>query len=407
MMMKKTQLFLCLALSSATSFPALCSASDEIQRILSSETSVSEKRHAYAVTDTQTGATLTRNPLSRSNPYLSRLEEEFMRGCDSPMRPSSPLPIEYDFLEVGELARPGRGVIMPPENRDLLTSAVSVAAHTAPTLREEMLAAIQRYFEEHNPFLVQEERHTNSWQTLEDSLKEQQKTKFKLIGYGSLLDSASSQEFPQRGKPILAFGVRRFFGFLPEKPENSPLGMPDESQEKALLRLTVEYTGSYADKINGLLLTVNLGDEFEALRQREAGYDLIKVPVVRFDPNNSKKMRIKEAYILALSKDTLQETTEAKPKHWPYVNDPYTPHLSYLYVCLRGAMKLSQDAPKFAHFLSLFLESTYVKNDEDKTNLRNWILSEYSKNTPGNITPRSHLQQLKKEWKIKKVASQQ
>jgi hypothetical protein len=405
MMMKIPQLFLFVSLSTVTTLPGQCSATDEIKDILGAGTAVLRNNDASAVPDSLRGEKLKRNPLSSSNPHLSVLEEEFMRGTDSPMRPSSPLPFSYDFLEVGPLARPGKGVVLPPEERDLLASAVSVAAHVAPTLREEMIQAIQKHFKEHTPFSDQEERHTDSWQTLEDSLTQKGKTKFKLIGYGSLLDPASSQEFSKRGKSILAFGVRRFFGFLPEKPENSPLGMPDKSEENALLRLTVEYTGSYEDKINGVLLTVNLGDEFEALRKREAGYDLIKVPVVRFDPKNSKKMRLKEAYILALGKEVSQDKDDARPKHWPYVSDPYRPHLSYLYVCLRGAMKLSLDAPKFIHFLSLFLDSTYVKNDEESIDLRNWIISEYSRKIPGNVTPRTHYCQLKKQWQMKKLTS--
>ena len=213
------------------------------------------------------------------------------------------------------------------------------------------------------------ERHTDNWSTLEKKLHLQGKESFHLIGFGSLLDPRSSRDFPTRKNPAIAFGVRRFFGFTPSSPERSSLGIPEAPYHHEQLRLSTRITKKESDLTNGVLLEIHLGKEMDALKKREKGYDLVKVPIIKITKNNRLSgeilYEIDEAYILAEPEKNALSRDIQTPKK------PLSPHISYLYICLRGAQILSEQISKDTCFTQLFLETTFL--EDGKTSLTEWI----------------------------------
>jgi hypothetical protein len=313
-------------------------------------------------------------------------ESESLSGLSSPLRPASPFALESEYLEVGTLARPGAGTLVSEDNYHVISSAVMMAAYMTPDMGSNTFESIKSFCKKHYTFPAQEERYEGDWSDLEQSLREVGKKSFKLIGYGSLIDPESSTEFSIKGDPVLAFGVRRDTSFFPPCPELSPLGMPPSPYEKDLLRFAVKYTGDYENAINGRLVEINLGQEFEDLRVRERGYDLIKVPVVRFESKEKFKMHLEDAYILAQSQG---DKENVRPLD-------FSPHMAYLYVCLRGAMHLSKSMPRSTHALSFFLLTTHVGDKK----LGDWLRARSLEGGSGdNISPRAYFQQIKQYQK--------
>lgn len=323
-------------------------------------------------------------PLRRVRSCIS-FESGCLSGVSSPLRPASPFSLERQYLEVGSLARPGAGTSVSEDQYHVISSAVKMAAYMTPEMGSNTFESIKRFCKRHYKFPEDEERHEGDWSTLENSLMFEQKKSFKLIAYGSLIDPESSTEFSTKGDPVLAFGVKRDTSFLPPSPETSPLGIPPSPYEKDLLRFAVDYTGDYDNAINGLLLEVKIGEEFDALRVRERGYDLIKVPVVRFESKEGFKMYLEEAYILAHSVGNKENKMTYNPKE-------FSPHMAYLYICLRGAMNLSKRMPKSTHALSVFLSTTYVGDKR----LGDWLRERPLEGSNDiDLSPRAYFQKIR------------
>tara|TARA_A100000171_G_scaffold52398_1_gene70568 strand:- start:2201 stop:3166 length:966 start_codon:yes stop_codon:yes gene_type:complete len=267
--------------------------------------------------------------------------------------------------------RPGAGKTFGKQARWKLLTEIQNLIHrfSSPCCRS--LKKLQQNLLQSDSFLSLE-RHTGNWESLEKKLKKEGEKSFYLLGFGSLLDPNSSSEFQTRREPAVAFGVKRFFGFNPRSPEKSPLGMPEAPHSHEQLRLTTRFTKDMKDMTNGVLFEINLETEMDSFRSREKGYDLVKVPILKIvkdEKTYEEIYELDEAYILA-EPEGASPASEA-PLH------TLSPHISYLYVCLRGARILSEQFSDNLSFLNLFIETTYLS--DEKTPISAWVRYEIEK----------------------------
>lgn len=258
--------------------------------------------------------------------------------------------------------RPGAGRVLSTESRNKILHSIRevIESSTSSTCFSEEL------FENFDISSFQFERYTGNWEVLEEELRLEGKKTLLVLGFGSLLDSRLSRKFHNRQEPALAFGVRRFFGFKHPSPEKSSLGIPEQPYDKEQLRLTTRLTMDSSDITNGVLLQIDLDKEMEDFRDREKGYDLVKVPIIKIKKTKEgiPYYELSEAYIL----------TEPEEDEYEKRNDSlhsFSPHMSYLYVCLRGARDVSQEWLKDKCFLDLFIKTTYLS--DEKTPVEDWV----------------------------------
>lgn len=180
------------------------------------------------------------------------------------------------------------------------------------------------------------------WTELETDLRARNGT-FQLIGYGSLLNTASarrnlSETEVAASRPVATMGVQRVFEYvMPEASLRAQSPTDDPTQRAAL---NVRSTGSPCDVMNGRLFTLTVGD-LVALRPREFGYDLIPVPYVDWE---SQATSSQYAYVLSCSRTDFEGRR--------LLEAGLRPHPTYLTVCEDGARSIS---PKF---LSVFRSTT-------------------------------------------------
>ncbi|MBA4118415.1 MAG: hypothetical protein C0514_05950 [Candidatus Puniceispirillum sp.] len=345
-----------------------------------------------------------RSPLSRSREILSPrtwegvdLRSSQGSPCPSPLRPCSPNPVFEEYGQVGDAARPGAGVEITQEAHNLIEAALIMAAYYAPPIDAENIERVRQFCQRHAPFPEEEERYSGDWTDLEERLRIEGKTHLPLIAYGSLMDDLSSGEFAVHGPTVWAFGAVRSFDFIPPSPETSPFGMPHKTREGEILRLLATYTGSYDNHFNGRLMYIALGEELNALRTREKGYDLVRLPAVRFGGEGRRvTMHLEHAYVLMRpleENDAPLKTLEVHPNKKYGVTSPalkLLPHDLYLYGCMRGAKSLNQ--PRMAHGLSHFLNTTYVETQS----LQSWLKERASLAASRTlVSPRKYFHALK------------
>lgn len=267
--------------------------------------------------------------------------------------------------------RPGAGRVLSSESRNKILHSIRevIESSTSSTCFSQEL------LESFDISSFQFKRYTGNWGNLENELRGKGEKTLLILGFGSLLDSNLSNEFHNRQEPALAFGVRRFFGFKPPSPEKSTLGMPEQPYDKEQLRLTTRLTKSPSDITNGVLLQIDLDTEMEDFREREKGYDLVKVPILKIKntKEGSAYFEISEAFIL----------TEPEEEDFDKENNSlhtFSPHMSYLYVCLRGARSVSETWLKDKCFLDLFIKTTYLS--DEKTPVEDWVYDVIDSNQP-------------------------
>jgi hypothetical protein len=158
-------------------------------------------------------------------------------------------------------------------------------------------------------------------------LKEQGSTEF--IVYGTLINKMSASRTLNQSEDrssVHAFGVRRVFNFVLEEQnyvENGGLyRRSDFENHKATLN--VQETGEKQDIVNGVLMKVT-EEGFDALAEREAGYDIIPVDYALID----EPEKISNAYMF-IARDTSAEIGYR-------VKDDVLPNESALETCLAGA----------------------------------------------------------------------
>lgn len=259
---------------------------------------------------------------------------------------------------------PGAGQVLRNQSRIKLLKEICRALQEPLKVRLSPLTAYQNRLKK--TLCLPAQRHSGNWSSLEQTLLSRGQKSFYLLGFGSLLDPAFSQEFASREGLAVAFGVKRFFGFNPQRPETSPLGLPEAPNHHEVLRLTTRLTQNPQDMTNGVLLKINLGKEMEALRTREAGYDLVKVPILKLSQNLSQNHPIEaldEAYILVEPPHPHKQERDLLPL--------LAPHIAYLYICLRGAKTPLENTSEDLSFLKLFIETTYLS--DAKTPISYWV----------------------------------
>ena len=198
------------------------------------------------------------------------------------------------------------------------------------------------------------------WDNLESKLKEKNRSGFLMVGYGSLINTASAAHTLDNKTlstylPVIAFGARRLFNY--EMPANIDRYEPPREPD-ARAALNVIFTGKPEDIVNGVLIEVPLA-EIPAMRKREIAYDL--VPVVCLKWNEFEKPPF-DAYILRCPNRMW------KGKY--YTSNEITPHHHYYSVCREGAGKIDDN------FLRLWLATTFLA--DGVTPVAKWEVDAFS-----------------------------
>ncbi len=167
----------------------------------------------------------------------------------------------------------------------------------------------------------------------------------RIIAYGSLMNRASAARTIREldgcePTPALAFGAKRVYEYkMPESLLKRYGGAPPPEHSAAL---NVARTGRISDFFNGVLLRIPV-ESIPALREREAGYDLVELPCL---PCMTSSREPTLAYALS------------SPAEAGWTFRSILPHLDYHDVCYRGAAAWS---PQFGE---CFLDTSYTAHGE-------------------------------------------
>lgn len=189
--------------------------------------------------------------------------------------------------------------------------------------------------------------HIFPWDGLKDQLQIASQTHLPLVGYGSLLSSASaartiSGAAPADARPcVLGFGVRRLFNY--EMPASLLTRYGTALDSPARAALNVQVTHDIHDAVNGVLVQVSASD-LPALRERERGYDLVPIVCVPWESAVAAEPFV--AYVLATPDEQLLN------RRWTRTD--IEPHAAYLRLCCDAARAVSDE------FLNFFFATTFL-----------------------------------------------
>lgn len=172
-----------------------------------------------------------------------------------------------------------------------------------------------------------------------------------LLGYGSLLNPESARRTipstPVNGHPpAVGFGLRRVFNYRMPDSVVECYGIGIGSKERAALNC--EVSGSNDSIFNARVLTVPFSD-LEALRVRERGYDLVRVPMLSWPLRGAGQV----SYGFALCAPCPLEGEASE-----FVDDSLLPHQQYSKLCYEGSTIVGES------FGELFLQSCYLSDRE-------------------------------------------
>ncbi len=175
-----------------------------------------------------------------------------------------------------------------------------------------------------------------------------------LVGYGSLLNTASAArtirqtDAPDR-LPVLVSGCRRIFNYRMSASVDTRFGTPSQPRERAALNVLC--SGRAEDVINGILIKVSLED-LPALRLRERGYDLLPVSCCPWPGSGMAEPPNQPTTEPTATEPTATEPTATEPTATePTASEPIPNGLD---VSTRPADVLSADV------LSAYVLSAYV-----------------------------------------------
>lgn len=182
------------------------------------------------------------------------------------------------------------------------------------------------------------------WDKLEGDLDHKGLSGISIVGYGSLVNTASAAQTLRdesliTRQPVIAFGARRLFNY--DMPLNTGRYAPPV-EPLARAALNTRITGSEHDVVNGILINVTSTD-IPAIRRREVGYDLFPITCLRWNELENPPFL---AYILSCP----DEPREGKC----HTSDKISPHREYYSLCRKGACEIDKD------FLRLWLATTYL-----------------------------------------------
>lgn len=180
------------------------------------------------------------------------------------------------------------------------------------------------------------------WYELKGELASTDANSFRMIGYGSLLDSLSAKSHIASGarNRVLTFGLRRLFNY--QMPDAFRRAWQINAGSNRTAALNVEVTHMATDTANGVLVHV-AANEIDGMLEREQGYDLISVP---FLPWSDPAADVEFAYVLSARRNSSSGAQ--------FIRDDILPAVGYLDLCCRGARSGGQV------FLANFLSSTYL-----------------------------------------------
>lgn len=206
---------------------------------------------------------------------------------------------------------------------------------------------------------AKEPNYQYPWDSLEEELEVRSVSEIAVVGYGSLVNSASagqtlSEESLSTSRPVIAFGARRLFNY--EIPSDVDRYAP-AIHPLARAALNALPTGRMEDIVNGIVMKLSLTD-IPAIRRREIGYDLI--PIVCLEWNDLEKPPFL-AYILCCFDDEYEGIRNT--------NDKLEPHRGYYSVCRKGASEFGEE------FLRLWLSTTYLA--DGVTPVAEWEVNEF------------------------------
>lgn len=181
---------------------------------------------------------------------------------------------------------------------------------------------------------------------------------FMMLGYGSLLNPLSAAKTiantPTQGHPpVVAFGLLRIFNYRKwhwQNPETQP---PKRVFERGVAQLNCEADRRLNAAVGARAIEIT-PISFQALVDREAGYDFVKVPYLDWPLVAGGDL--KYAYVLMAPK---LEDADC------FVADDLLPDPSYTQLCCEGAHQVD------AAFGELFEQSTYL--GDRKTTLRQYL----------------------------------
>lgn len=165
----------------------------------------------------------------------------------------------------------------------------------------------------------------------EETLKYYPTRKILVFGYGSLMNKVSAArsikaEAVDSMETAIAFGVKRIFNYKAAKTVH--WGADQHPQERAMLNLM--QTLNISSLANGVTIEVDVED-FSSLVQRETGYDLVPILVMRAADmeNENPEPEIRVAY-------TFVAVNELR-NHVNYTHTKYYPVRGYLHAVQEAA----------------------------------------------------------------------
>lgn len=197
------------------------------------------------------------------------------------------------------------------------------------------------------------------WDMLEDELEARRVSEITVVGYGSLVNSASvaqtlSEQSLATCQPVIAFGARRLFNY--EMPLDLDRYAPP-IHPLARAALNIRLTGNKDDVVNGIAMKLSPTD-IPAMREREVWYDLVPVACLRWN-------KLEKPPFLAHILCCFDEFREGKR----HTNDKIEPHRQYYSLCRKGASEFGEE------FLRLWLATTYLA--DAVTPVAQWEATEF------------------------------
>lgn len=198
---------------------------------------------------------------------------------------------------------------------------------------------------------------------LKDYLNSLETDTIPIFSYGSLLNHESakrsvSEQTLNTMEPAVGFGLQRVFNRDIDISESDRY---DQDHPKERGMLNVEYTGSFQDLINGVIINITQ-DEIEDICIREDGYDLVPIFNMHWDTFSDPKIENYKETHTSISY-TFYAPDEERQGSIP-VDESIFPIKQYYKLVKNGAKKYGQD------FLDLWVDTTFLADKE--TNVKQW-----------------------------------
>lgn len=200
-------------------------------------------------------------------------------------------------------------------------------------------------------------------QDLKQYLDQKDRETVPIFTYGSLLNYESAKRAVSEAtlntmRPAVGFGLKRVFN---RDVDISDSEKYDQSHPKERAMLNVEYTESFTDLINGVLMDIKK-EEIGDVCFREEGYDLI--PVFNMHWNVLKDENIREYKETHISTSYTFLAPKEKRAGQVYVDESIFPIKQYYELVKQGAKEFGED------FLDLWVDTTFLA--DKSTNIKEW-----------------------------------